>query len=476
MANKFKRFNKTNEEIIVKSENVEGLSSLLANKVSVVTGKQLSTNDFTNTDKSNVSANTSARHTHSNKSIIDKITQAFIGNWTAAYTHISDTVKHITAAERTKWNGAATSQHTHSNKSVLDGITSTLVSNWTSAYTHISDAVKHITATERTNWNSAKSKADAALPKSGGTMTGFITLHAAPTANMHPATKKYVDDKMIDAGSGDMTKAVYAQVGNPNLLDNTNFNNIVNQRGASSYSLDWKYSIDRWVLLGTYSVSNHTLTFDAGNQASRFGLDAISYMRQGIEKLDADTYTLSAGIGDTVYSHSFVVGSTVASQAWNMGPFYFVYEKFSGVNTQWFGFGVVPGTSSPGNVSLDWIKLEHGATATPYTPKSYGEELAECSRYFISTVGYGMPGIVNNPGFRCFISTPVMMRGVTPTVTVKASDNVVFGGTFKALNKTATGVQRFKNGILVNIGSVTTGVANTPGIAYGLICDISADI
>nr|DAP63243.1 MAG TPA: hypothetical protein [Caudoviricetes sp.] len=174
LANKFKRFNKANEEIIVKSENVEGLSSLLANKVSVVTGKQLSTNDFTNTDKSNVSANTSARHTHSNKSIIDKITQTFIDNWTAAYTHISDTVKHITAAERTKWNGAATSQHTHSNKSVLDGITSTLVSNWNSAYTHISDAIKHITATERTNWNSAKSKADAALPASSYTAADIL--------------------------------------------------------------------------------------------------------------------------------------------------------------------------------------------------------------------------------------------------------------------------------------------------------------
>ena len=99
LANKFKRFNKTNEEIIVKSETVEGPSSLLGNKVSVVTGKQLSTNDFTNTDKSNVSANTSARHTHSNKGIIDKITQAFIDNWTAAYTHISDTVKHVTAAD-----------------------------------------------------------------------------------------------------------------------------------------------------------------------------------------------------------------------------------------------------------------------------------------------------------------------------------------------------------------------------------------
>ena len=174
LANKFKRFNKTNEEIIVKSENVEGLSSLLGNKVSVVTGKQLSTNDFSDTDKSNVSANTSARHTHSNKGIIDEITQAFINNWTAAYTHISDTVKHITAAERTKWNGAATSQHTHSNKSVLDGITSTLVSNWNSAYTHISDAIKHITATERTNWNSAKSKADAALPASSYTAADIL--------------------------------------------------------------------------------------------------------------------------------------------------------------------------------------------------------------------------------------------------------------------------------------------------------------
>nr|UVY03722.1 MAG: hypothetical protein [Bacteriophage sp.] len=268
----------------------------------------------------------------------------------------------------------------------------------------------------------------------------------------------------------------YNQVGNPNLLDNTNFKNLVNQRGNSSYSLDWKYCIDRWVLLGTYSVSNHTLTFDAGYQTSRFGLDAISYMRQGIEKLDAGTYTISAGIGDTVYSHSFVVGSTVASQAWNMGPFYFVYEKFSGVNTQWFGFGVVPGASSPGSVALDWIKLEVGTVATPYTPKAYGEELDECLRYFVGSIGYGTAGIVNVLATRFFISTPVMMRGVTPTVTVNAPDNIVFGGTFKALNTTVTGAQRFRNGILVNIGSAATGVTNTPGIAYGLFVDISCDI
>ena len=36
------------------------------------------------------------------------------------------------------------------------------------------------------------------VAKSGDTMTGFLTLHAAPTANMHASTKKYVDDLYND--------------------------------------------------------------------------------------------------------------------------------------------------------------------------------------------------------------------------------------------------------------------------------------
>ena len=87
-----------------------------------------------------------------------------------AKTHMDDAVKHITAQEREGWNAAATDRHSHTNKSVLDGITAALA---------------------------------------GGTLTGFLTLHAAPATDMHAATKKYVDDKMAASGSGDMTKAVY---------------------------------------------------------------------------------------------------------------------------------------------------------------------------------------------------------------------------------------------------------------------------
>ena len=100
-----------------------------------------------------------------------------------AKTHMGDAVKHITAQEREGWNAAATDRHSHTNKSVLDGITAAMV----------------------TAWNTVSSK----LPLAGGTLTGFLTLHAAPATDMHAATKKYVDDKMAASGSGDMTKDVY---------------------------------------------------------------------------------------------------------------------------------------------------------------------------------------------------------------------------------------------------------------------------
>ncbi|AGX44501.1 pyocin knob domain-containing protein [Clostridium saccharobutylicum] len=46
----------------------------------------------------------SKKHVHSNKSIIDAISQSLLDAWNSAYTHISDTVRHITQVERDKWN------------------------------------------------------------------------------------------------------------------------------------------------------------------------------------------------------------------------------------------------------------------------------------------------------------------------------------------------------------------------------------
>ena len=62
-----------------------------------------------------IAANTAARHTHDNKTLLDSITEALKTAWNTAsewvstnganvLSHLSDGVKHITANERTKWN------------------------------------------------------------------------------------------------------------------------------------------------------------------------------------------------------------------------------------------------------------------------------------------------------------------------------------------------------------------------------------
>lgn len=57
-------------------------------------------------------------------------------------------------------------------------------------------------------------KADTANVLTKDNTTEFI-----PTANYHPATKKYIDDQLGAAGSGDMMKAVYDQNGD-GIVDN----------------------------------------------------------------------------------------------------------------------------------------------------------------------------------------------------------------------------------------------------------------
>ena len=53
------------------------LNTAITNKVDKVAGKGLSTNDFTDEDKTALETNTSARHTHSNKSILDLTTASY---------------------------------------------------------------------------------------------------------------------------------------------------------------------------------------------------------------------------------------------------------------------------------------------------------------------------------------------------------------------------------------------------------------
>ena len=262
-----------------------------------------------------------------------------------------------------------------------------------------------------------------------------------------------------------MSSTANAQVGNPNLLYNGSLS--VNQRGQTSYLQSWGYSIDGWVLIGSFNPSTKTLTFDASNNISRFGLDAISYMRQGVTDISSSEfgmYVLSASVSGVVYSYRFSIGNTPITEAHDMGSFYFTYEKYSGVSTWWFGIGVVPGEAGPGSVSIEWVKLEKGTQATNYTPKKYLDELNECRKYYIKYPSWQMlgSGYINWEGKQAHVLIPVgqQMRtnptastiscelycgngsiiswgpGAPPAITRPGWVSLQFDGSFTQLNQT----------------------------------------
>lgn len=154
----------------------------------------LSKEDKTNYDDAN-----SKKHTHSNKSVLDKITQSLLDNWNAAYTHISDTIKHISSVERANWTDAYDKRHTHTNKSVLDGITSALISAWNTAKAHADSDHARIDATKV-----EKSETNGNI-KINGTETNVYT-HPGGT-NPHGLTKNDIGLNNVENKSSDTIRS-----------------------------------------------------------------------------------------------------------------------------------------------------------------------------------------------------------------------------------------------------------------------------
>lgn len=265
----------------------------------------------------------------------------------------------------------------------------------------------------------------------------------------------------------------------PNLGTNTNFPNPINQRGAASYTGDSTspYCIDRWRILNgtTYTVGTYTLS--AANYANRAcGMWQSNEM--GAHQLSiGDDVTVSIYANGQLHTAVMQVLDRDSYSSFADVPAGYTCDDFEIVlctyagDSSKYNLGVYPKKA----LTVNYIKWEKGNVATPYVPKAFGDEFLECLRYFVGGVGIGSAGIVSGSTFRVLIPTPVPMR-TAPSVTVKVADNVVYNGTFKALNTTVSNITWQCNGIHLHIGMAASGVNNYPGIAYGLQCDLSADL
>lgn len=232
-----------------------------------------------------------------------------------------------------------------------------------------------------------------------------------------------------------MSVKKYSQTSNPNLLDNTNFFNPINQRNQTSYSntdAAPKYSIDRWqVLGGTFDVQTRTYTSNStlgiyGNQFRQYiPLESVSI---------GDTITVSSVINDTRQ----IFTTTIPQYSDTVADAPFLLE------TTWGGFKMITREAEHAalltmvvnvsqSVTVDWIKMEFGNFATPYVPKGYGAELAECLRYFQRVFAdWRIYPTLKDMPYRFSQSTLQVMR-IKPTISAHGTP-YTFGCTINALD------------------------------------------
>ena len=150
--------------------------------------------------------------------------------------HIADTVKHITADERNKWNSAVTSSHTHSNKTVLDKITDVKLTNWDGVVANWDKAFYFDKdGNLRVKLNLIGEKEVSAYGSGSSTSTGAITIvdnlnstlvDAALSANQGRVLKDMIDS----ANLGDFDLSGYSKT------SHTHSNYSVTSHTHSNYS------------------------------------------------------------------------------------------------------------------------------------------------------------------------------------------------------------------------------------------------
>lgn len=175
-------------------------------------------------------------------------------------------------------------------------------------------------------------------------------------------------DKQIDYNA----LANLPTISNPNLLINSDFRNPINQRGQTSYTGGGIYSIDRWMLgnSATLTVQDGSIKFEQSSGATNTGRLVYKFENA----LPTNYYTISVKV-------------LSCNGGASMDDFGTIADGFTGVFTatttsekelSTFRFYIAAGRS----IEIEWIKLEQGTVATPFVPRLYAEEFIMCQRYY----------------------------------------------------------------------------------------------
>lgn len=173
-------------------------------------------------------------------------------------------------------------------------------------------------------------------------------------------------------------------ISNENLVFNSNFNHVINQRRATEWTTD--YGIDRWCIYTGKCVidDNGRLTF---NRLNGNGVELVQRF-ESYEPFSNQTVTISVKKDGIIYSHTYNIPD-LANNAYDSEGLYlpnFIIDLYREEKTNhYFSLRIFSHTDSDATDTvehIDWIKMEHGDVATSYEIPDPAIELLKCQRYF----------------------------------------------------------------------------------------------
>ena len=228
----------------------QDILDLQNNKVDKVTGKDLSTNDFTNAYKEAVDLNTAARHSHANKALLDTYNQT--------NADLAD---------------AVTKKHSHSNKSILDATTASYTTGEATKLSGIETGaeVNTIIGIQRNGSNltpDANRKVNILVP----TKTSDITNDSDFTTNTALTTGLAGKQDVIDANNPLDADLVDDTTSTHKFVTSSDLTNITANTNA-------RHTHSNKALLDTYDQTNADIA------------DAVDKKHSHSNKALLDTYT-----------------------------------------------------------------------------------------------------------------------------------------------------------------------------------------
>ena len=272
-----------------------------------------------------------------------------------------------------------------------------------------------------------------------------------------------------------------------NLLDNSDFSNLVIQTEFMGKHGTTSYLADRWI------ATNCSATQKDG-YVSITATKNTSGVEQKVSGCAGKTVTLVAKVNNSaacrlaIMTYDTSVAFFATADATNTGEKIMfctttIPEDEENITVKFYSGR----TSEGGTSSIYWMALYEGAytaeTLPPYVPKGYTAELAECQRYYYritssaATFSYATGFAYSDTTARLNLYLPQIMR-TTPTLTYQAGDylRVVSENSYKDITNLALNSVRGHNVLIIATTTGLTAKALAVLMLGSSILEFSADL